>query len=71
MSGLHLALDESMRAIGDGTSRSRRPGQAVGRLWAIVLAGGEGKRLAPLTRAVYGWDLPKQFAALGCERTFL
>src|SRR5689334_11977026 len=42
-----------------------------GKLWAIVLAGGEGKRLAALTRAVYGRDVPKQFAALGSKRSFL
>lgn len=40
-------------------------------MWAIVLAGGEGKRLAALTRAVYGHDVPKQFAALGTQRSFL
>lgn len=40
-------------------------------VWAIVLAAGEGTRLAPLTRALYGHDLPKQFAALPGERTFL
>jgi mannose-1-phosphate guanylyltransferase len=39
--------------------------------WVIVLAGGEGKRLAPLTRALYGVDLPKQFAALRGERSLL
>ena len=35
-----------------------------GRLWAIVLAGGEGRRLAPLTRRLYGDDRPKQYTAL-------
>jgi mannose-1-phosphate guanylyltransferase len=37
-------------------------------LWAVVLAGGEGTRLASLTRALYGAELPKQFAVLsGCR----
>lgn len=37
----------------------------------MILAGGEGKRLAPLTRALYGCDLPKQFAVLSGERSLL
>jgi len=41
------------------------------RLWAIVLAAGDGKRLAPLTRALYGWELPKQFAVLHRGRSLL
>jgi mannose-1-phosphate guanylyltransferase len=40
-------------------------------LWAIVLAAGEGTRLAAVTQAVYGRPIPKQFAALGGQRTFL
>jgi mannose-1-phosphate guanylyltransferase len=44
---------------------------AGGKLWGIVLAGGEGTRLAGLTRAVYGHNVPKPFAALGSDRTFL
>lgn len=40
-------------------------------LWAIILAAGEGKRLAPLTRALYGWALPKQFAAIDRGRSLL
>jgi mannose-1-phosphate guanylyltransferase len=41
------------------------------RSWAIVLAAGEGQRLARLTRALYGRDVPKQFAALDGEDTML
>src|SRR5678815_2668147 len=37
----------------------------------VVLAGGEGNRLASLTRALYGRDLPKQFAVLSGERSLL
>ena len=41
------------------------------RLWAIVLAADEGTRLATLTRALHGCDMPKQFAALWGGRTLL
>jgi mannose-1-phosphate guanylyltransferase len=33
-------------------------------LWTIVLAAGDGTRLRPLTRALHGEDLPKQFAII-------
>jgi mannose-1-phosphate guanylyltransferase len=39
--------------------------------WAIILAAGQGQRLARLTRALYGREVPKQFAALDGEQTFL
>jgi mannose-1-phosphate guanylyltransferase len=42
-----------------------------GQLWAIVLAAGEGTRLAALTRNVHGRDVPKQFASLCGGETFL
>jgi len=41
------------------------------RPYVVVLAGGEGNRLAPLTRALYGTDLPKQFAVLAGEHSLL
>jgi len=40
-------------------------------LWAIVLAGGEGSRLAETSRRMYGTCLPKQFLSFGRPRTFL
>jgi mannose-1-phosphate guanylyltransferase len=40
-------------------------------LWAVVLAAGEGSRMASLTRALYGREVPKQFAALDGDRTLL
>jgi len=46
----------------------RRDGE---RLWAVVLAGGEGVRLRPLTRRIYGEDRPKQYAALLGDRSLL
>ncbi len=39
--------------------------------WAIVLAGGEGVRLRPLTRRLYGHERPKQYAALVGSRSLL
>ena len=41
------------------------------RLWGIVLAGGEGSRLAETTQRVYGSRVPKQFLSFGQNRTFL
>ncbi|MBZ0270034.1 NTP transferase domain-containing protein [bacterium] len=43
----------------------------TGKLWAIVLAGGTGTRLAPLIRELYGFALPKQFAVLEGHESLL
>jgi len=40
-------------------------------LWALVLAGGEGTRLAPLTTALYGRPVPKQFAVVAGTESLL
>ena len=37
-------------------------------VWALVLAGGEGKRLRVLTTQPCGTAVPKQFCSLGGER---
>jgi mannose-1-phosphate guanylyltransferase len=38
---------------------------------AIILAGGDGSRLAPLTRKIAGYNVPKQFCSLFGEETLL
>jgi mannose-1-phosphate guanylyltransferase len=42
-----------------------------GELWAVVLAGGSGVRLRPLTRVICGDDRPKQYVALTGSRSLL
>jgi mannose-1-phosphate guanylyltransferase len=41
------------------------------KFWAIVLAGGEGRRLSELTRKLHGEDRPKQFAEIEGRRSLL
>jgi mannose-1-phosphate guanylyltransferase len=59
-----LVLDAPLAA-----ADSTRPEE--GCLWAIVLAGGDGQRLAPLIRQLYGDERPKQYAALIGSRSLL
>jgi mannose-1-phosphate guanylyltransferase len=40
-------------------------------LWTLVLAGGDGTRLTPLTRRIAGAPIPKQYCRLLGERTLL
>jgi mannose-1-phosphate guanylyltransferase len=41
------------------------------RRWGVILAGGDGTRLLPLTRKISGDDRPKQFCALTGAETLL
>lgn len=47
----------------------RLPQDAADRRWAVILAGGDGRRLLPLTRTLAGDDRPKQFCNLFGEGT--
>ncbi|TKS59515.1 MAG: mannose-1-phosphate guanylyltransferase [Nitrospira sp.] len=40
-------------------------------LWSIVLAGGEGKRLAPMIKRWLGEERPKQYCAFTGTRSML
>lgn len=52
-------------------NRVDTPSPIQGRLWAVVLAGGEGMRLRPLIRRVCGDERPKQYAPLIGSRSLL
>jgi mannose-1-phosphate guanylyltransferase len=43
----------------------------TGPRWAIVLAGGDGRRLAPVAERLYGYARPKQFCRFGSRHTLL
>src|SRR5262249_21067056 len=65
-----LMLDTAM-TCSEPETVAPAPHTDGGHLWAIVLAGGEGVRLQPLTRELYGEPRPKQFAALTGHATLL
>lgn len=56
-----------MRSVQPHESPSAEPGKR----WGVILAGGDGTRLQPLTRFICGDDRPKQFCPLVASATLL
>lgn len=65
-----LSSRRQTRNAVQGPSRHGRAGEEHG-LWAVVLAGGHGSRLRPLTRRIHGEARPKQFATVLGGRSLL
>ena len=61
----------SARPLLSNVEGSVESGERGGRLWAVVLAGGQGVRFRPLARLVCGDDRPKQYVPLLGSRTLL
>jgi mannose-1-phosphate guanylyltransferase len=61
------SFSTSKRAAG----RSTPSGSQGSHRWGVILAGGDGQRLLPLTRTLTGDDRPKQFCALTGGKTLL
>ncbi len=53
----------AVQYLPDPQLSNRRPArpEPASRIWAVVLAGGEGCRLRPLVRRLFGEDRPKQY----------
>jgi len=62
-----MTFESELRSGGEQATELSRSGS----LWAVVLAGGEGVRLRPLVRHLYGDERPKQFSPLLGTRTLL
>jgi mannose-1-phosphate guanylyltransferase/CheY-like chemotaxis protein len=62
---LGAATDAAFGTAGGAVDRAAAP------LWAVVLAGGEGRRLLPLVREIHGEARPKQYATLVGARSLL
>lgn len=68
---LHSPVTETAKSPGTATSPASARRRAPGELWAVILAGGEGIRLRPLTRVICGDDRPKQYVAVTGGRSLL
>ncbi len=72
---LPIAVDSSVTETATSPGTPPPPAsvrrQAAGGLWAVILAGGEGVRLRPLTRVICGDDRPKQYVTVTGSRSLL
>jgi mannose-1-phosphate guanylyltransferase len=63
MKGVWVQTQPDAENFNEGNTRVHR--------WGVILAGGDGKRLLPLTRRITGDDRPKQFCPVMGEETLL
>lgn len=62
-------LDPSLPDAPGGSPAMTQPLPRLGKLWAVVLAGGEGERLRPLIRRWLGRHQPKQYCTFAGTRS--
>src|SRR6266705_2929101 len=68
---LRLSEGRHVIAAGESDGRPEATGDLDSHRWGVILAGGDGKRLLPLTRRITGDERPKQFCALTGSETLL
>src|SRR5438874_7006578 len=72
--GIVVAPNADVRSLGrqhQQSWRGKRMPMTATPLWALLLAGGDGRRLKPLTRQIAGDPRPKQFCAILDGETLL
>jgi mannose-1-phosphate guanylyltransferase len=67
---IHLTNEQSLPSGISGFSSAAGDSRGANR-WAVILAGGDGTRLRPLTRVIAGDERPKQFCAILGDETLL